>query len=406
MLQITQSGDDHHMVTGRLAEFDCLLSTIDTFIQIHVALQCIDAEICQRSFIKAVSSFETVQPLMQSLRVERPIELGVVKVLQTEVCVTRERLLYELGETWNQLLLWTLPTESFRDRRQKMSSLSVGLSPSKLSQLSQAVLALSRMNMLPLKIHTLAERIITHFIEPIACDHTSLIQTVMEAELAIIRVNSVPSPAAERIPVPPSDAFQKLEQILSFLHKMLSGITLQDTAAQKLVPLIQKIGKLISGRLFDLLYENCILPALPVGSDGSEVLISFSTVMTDVKQFQASLDKLGLLPAGDEDEACGTESLIDRLSNANAKFASVRAQELLHRAHQLMAQELLESVCVSSDAPVGHDVSCEARSRTLDIFVKSCREQASGSGLKLPTCQIRYLAVSVVCSKHLSLICC
>jgi len=396
MLQVTQSNADRHVITERLAEFDRLLSTVDAFIQIHVALQCIDNEIRQRSFIKAVSSFETVQPLLQSMRVDEPLELAVVKVLQTELCVTRERLLYELGEAWNQLFVWTLPVESCHDRRQKTSSLSVGLSANRQSQLSQVVLAMSRVNMLPGRIRSLAERIVTHLIEPVVCDHTSLVQTVVEAEQAVVRVNSIPSPAAERIPVPPSDAFQKLEQILSFLHKMMTGIMLHDTA-MKSVPLIRKIGKLISGRLFDLVYDKCILPSLPVGSGGPEMLVSLSSVMAEVEQFHTTLDKLSLLPksSGDEDATHGPESLMDRLSNANAKFASIRAQELLHRAHQLMTQELLQSVRVSCDLPVGEDVSREELSRALDIFVKSCREQASGSGLKLPTCQIRYLSISM-----------
>jgi len=391
MLQVTQSDGDHHVVTERLAEFDRLLSTVDAFIQIHEALQCIDAEIRQRSFVKAVSSFETVQPLLQSLRVERPPELAVVKVLRTELCVTRERLLYELGEAWSRLVSWTTPAEGCDDRRQKVSSLGVDLSACKRSQLSQVVLAMSRVNVLPVRLRTLAERVMTHFVEPVVRDHTSLVQTVVEKDRAVIRVTSIPSPAAERIPVPPSEAFQKLEQILSFLHKMLSGITSND-AAEKSVPLVRKIGKLISGRLLDLVYDNCILPALPVGGGGPEMLVLFSSLMAEVRQFHATLHELDLLPdrSGDEDAA---ESLMERLSVANAKFASIRARELLQRAHEMMTREVLQSVHVSSDSPVGEDVSVEGRSRDLDVFVKSCREQAIGSGLKLPTCQIRYLAV-------------
>ena len=377
------------MVTERLAEFDRLLSTVDSFIQVHVALQNVDTEIRQQSFLAAVSSFETVQPLLQSLRAECPLESAVLKLLKMELCVTRERLFYELGEAWNQLVSWTFPTEGRHDRRQKMSSLSVSVSANKHSLLSQIIIAMSHVNMLPTRIRTFAERIMTHFVEPIVFNHTSLIQTVEEAELAVIHISSIPSPATNQIPVPPSEAFQKLQQILSFLHKMFAGITLHDTDT-KSVPLIQKIGKLISDRLFDLVYDNCILPALPVSSCNPETLTSFGSIMADTEQFHSSLDQLGFLPQ-DGDEICGRESLMDRLNSANARFASIRSQELLHRARQLMQQELLQSVCVSMDLPVGDDTSCEGRSRELDTFVKSCREQAAGTGLKLPTCHIRYI---------------
>jgi len=131
------SSGDHHMLTERLAEFDRLLSTVDAFIQIHVALQSIDVEIRQQSFIKAVSSLETVQPLLQSVRADLPLEFSVVKVLQTELCVTRERMLYELGEAWNQLVMWTLPFEGRLDRQQKTSSLSISVSADKQSLTSQ-----------------------------------------------------------------------------------------------------------------------------------------------------------------------------------------------------------------------------------------------------------------------------
>jgi len=389
-VQLTQSNDDHHIVAERLREFDRLLSTVDAFIQIHVALQSSDVEIRQRSFVKAVSSFETVQPLLQSLTVDRPLELAVVRVLQTELCVTRERLLYELGEAWSQIVMWTSPADGCHDRRQKTSSLTVSLSANQQSLLSQVVLAMSRVNMLPMRIRTLTEHIVSRFVEPVVCNHTSLVQTVVEADQAVIRINSIPSPATERIPVPPSEAFQKLQQILSFIHKMFAGITLHDIDREPM-PLIQKIGKLISDPLFDLVYDNCILPAMPVCSGNPETLISFSSILADTEQFHAAVDKLGFLPkqSADGDEICGMQSLMYRLNNANAKFASVRAQELLHHAHHLMQQELLESVRVSTDLPIGDDVSCEGRSRELDIFVKSCREQAAGSGLKLPKCQIR-----------------
>ena len=391
-LQLTHSGDDHRVVTQRLAEFDHLLSTVDAFIQIHVALQSIDGEIRKRSFLTAVSNFETVQPLLQSLRAECPLESSVVKVLQMELCVTRERLLYELGEAWSRLVFWTFPAEGRHDRQQKTSSLSVFLSDDKQSLLSQVVLAMSRVNMLQMRIRTSAERIVTHLIEPVACNHTSLVQTVEEAEQAFIHVSSIPSPATEQIPVPPSEAFQKLEQILLFLHKMFAGITLHDVDTTP-VPLIQKIGRLISDRLFDLVYDNCILPAMSVSSGNPETVSSFSCILADTEHFHNTLDQLGLLPkfSAQGGEVRGTESLVDRLNNANAKFATVRSQELLHRARQLMLQELLQSVRVSMDLPIGDDTSGEGWSRELDIFVKSCQEQATGSGLKLPTCKIRYM---------------
>ena len=392
-MQLTKSSDDHQVVTERLRELDHLLSTVDAFIQIHVALQSIDAEIRQRSFIKAVSSFETVQPLMRSMTVNHPLELAVVKVLQTELCVTRERLLFELGETWSQLVLWTSSAEGHHDRRQKTSSLTVSLSANKQSQLSQVILAMSRVNMLPLRIRTLAEHVLSRFVEPVVCNHTSLVQTIVEAEQAVICVSSIPSPATEQIPVPPSDSFQKLHQILSFVHKMFAGITLHDNDG-KPVPLIQKIGKLISNKLFNLVYDNSILPAMPIASGNSETSTSFSGIMADTEQFHANLEELGLLPTFSADgDNIGMESLVDRLNNANAKFASIRAQELMHQARQLMQLEMLESVHVSTDLPVGDDISCEGRSCELDVFVKSCREQTSGSGLKLPACHVRYVAV-------------
>jgi len=397
MLQMAQSTDDHHMVREQLAQFDRLLSTVDTLIQIHVALQSIDDEIRQRSFIKAVSSFETAQPLLQSLKVEHPLEQAVVKSLQTELCVTRERLLYELGEAWNQLVFWVLPAESIHNRQQKTSSLSIALSANKQSALSQVVLAMSRVNLLPMRIRTFSERVVTHFIEPVVVDHTSLVQTVVEAEQGVIRVNSIPSPATEQIPVPPSDAFQKLCQILVFLHKMLSGVAVQDSARRQ-TPLIRKIGKLISGRMFDLVYERSILPALPVGSGNPDTLMSFSTIVAEVEQFHNAVDQLGLLPQLSEDGVY-TELLMDRINNASAKFASIRAQELLRQARQLLTQELSQSVHVSASSPISDvTVSCEERSRELDIFVLSCREQATASGLKLPTCQVRYLMIfAVIC---------
>jgi len=377
-------------IIDKLSEFDRLLSTVDKFIQIHELLTQIDAQLREQRYLNVVTNLEAIHAVVSTVAMETELEASVMKVLQTEVCIARERLLYELGETWNQLFRWMIPVDSRRSRP-LVASLDVARKPSEKSEI---VTAMARVNMLNMRIRTFTERVLTHFVEPIVQFRSAVVQVIDEPTHKTLNV-SVVGGVEKTLPVPPADAFQKLEQVLVFLHAALDGISVDSSPtgeSQMTKPLMEHFGGLFSAKLFDRVYDSCILPSMPTSEGGAETWASFGAVMADTEKFQSTLSTLGFLPKSSEtdDEICSVETLMDRLNNANAKFANVRSQELLRQAHRLMMSELSNSVRVCSERPIGSDRDCSSPAiADLESFVKSCREQAATSGLKLPACQIR-----------------
>jgi len=66
---------------------------------------------------------------------------------------------------------------------------------------------------------------------------------------------------------------------------------------------------------------------------------------------------------------------------------TLKAEEILKKAHEFMTQELMNSIQISAEHPLGHPHNEDERDR--ERFVQHCREDAGTSHYKLPTCQIR-----------------
>jgi len=355
----------------------------------------VESELDRHSYLNVIEILDVIQTLISSLDICLEIEASVVKVLRTEQRVAREKLMYGLGEDWNQLLRWTLPMEG-RQRRPQSASLDVARADREKERLMQVVEAMSLTNILAMRIKTFAERVMNYLIEPVITDSSVMLQTIEEPNHLIICV-IFSSIATQHVSSLPSEAFQHIVRIFTFLCAALDGILISvksdaDAGGRtQPVPIVMKIGKLISKQLFDRIYNCCILPAIPHGEDSASSWSSFGTLVSDTENFQLALSNLGVLPANlssGEDDLC--ESLLDRLNNANVRFANLKSQELRHRAQLLMTEELIDSVHVSNDYPIGDLDQLNAGGfEYLEKFVKACREQVGTPNFKLPGCQIR-----------------
>jgi hypothetical protein len=81
-----------------LAAFDRLMCTVSQFVQLHGEEQHAEQVLRQRDFAAVIRSLAFLQQLFAALDVEEDIEQRVVRVLETETCILREKLFFELGE--------------------------------------------------------------------------------------------------------------------------------------------------------------------------------------------------------------------------------------------------------------------------------------------------------------------
>ena len=358
-------------VINRLKEYDCRLSVVDKFVQIHVALQNVEHELTEKSFKGVAIGLEFIHAVMRSTYVEEEVEVNVKRVIQTELCVMRERLLYELGEEWNKLLKWTVPVQMPRGRVKKTQSASLEIScgadeRERMLRVAEAMLSL---NMLESRLKGFADNLMNHMIEGIVKRRDTSIQVVEEPSHCVISVVN-PADAGRSQAPPPTEVYQKLQQIFELLHQVFT-FTCDDSCGLNLV---EKLGNLLMRRMFKLIFDKCLSQAFPKSGTEWE---TFSKVIMETENFQEQLSRLRFL--GD-----GLPSLVDLMNNVNNLFANVKNHEILEKAHQMMVLDLVPSVQISSEYPVGPD------REEMDSFVKKCKEQAGTSNYKLPKCKIRY----------------
>ena len=337
---------------------------------------------------------------MDKVDVENDLEIGLQKHLRIELCLIREKLLYELNETWDAMLKWTLPAESRRmaDKPRQITLEVTGVE-THLETLSCTVQAMHKVQILESRVKLFCDRLIRLFIEPVVQDKNTLLQVIDETEKSLCVVIQ-PACSAAAVKVPPLEVFQKLEQIFTFVHKPLQFIIIRgETVEQPLNPqqqrdndgkamlkkqdlLVEQIGCCICKKLFECIYNDCLSHAIPRSARQYE---NFNEIVASVEQFQELLTKLQFMSS---DEA----SLLDYLNNVNTLFANIKSHEILKKASEHMTQELTQNVTrICSENPLGLPQSEAGVSHPTEAFVKECKQKVGTASLKLPSCQVRWV---------------
>ena len=174
-----------------------------------------------------------------------------------------------------------------------------------------------------------------------------------------------------------------------FLHKPLSSIHINQALPgqpelQHKVPLVKEFGEQISKGLFDCIFNDCLSHMIPSSNSDWD---QFNEVVRLTERFQESLLSMNFV-------ASGSSTLMDYFNNVNTIFANAKSQTMLKQAHEFMTHDLLNSVQICTEFPLGRDVRHRSHrgngilSDQLLAFISKCREESSSS-MKIPTCQIR-----------------
>ena len=391
---------EQNKVPERLEDYDRTLTIVDQFLRIHEAIQAIVMGIKQRHFLEVVENLDIVNALLGEVEIETDLDSEVYKVLQTEVCIQREQLYFQLGETWNDLIRWKLPNDCKRNVNQPRSvSLEISMQDDLKDVLTQMLQSMQAVHMINVRIKMLCDRVMVHFVESIVKDRNTLIQVVSDDNNCMLCVVQYPSQGQGQAEaqhmgqlVPPCEVFPKLEQIFIFLHRPLNEVTIEecidseDGTLKQSMAFVQKIGKEICPRLFDYIFNECLCHSMPRGNRN---LDKFNEAITLTEKFQDLLMSLNFMPMDQS-------SLMDYFNNVNSLFANMKSQEVLRRAHELMTKDLQSSLQVSSEHPLGTLKDTRRIPIGINIsdslieFVKSCRDDVAAGNQRIPTCQIRY----------------
>ncbi|ELU07623.1 hypothetical protein CAPTEDRAFT_135408, partial [Capitella teleta] len=364
---------------GQLRRLDRRLAMVDRLVQLHEVLQAISESIKDKLYLRSIEHLEAANNMLGRLHCREEIEHSVRKVFQTEVCILREKLLYDLSETWNKLLRWSPATPS---QTPTSVTLEVSQGEGDHDLLICVVQAMSSVGMLDSRVKTLCDRLLKSVISAVTSERGTLLSVLDEVDSYTLQLTHPGTPS----PVPPAEAFQKLESVFVFLHRPLHDIIIKDKIP---VTLIEKIGEHLCKRLFEAIYNNCLSLAVP--KTGVQQWAEYNSMVLLAEKFEDFLQDLDYF-------STGQESLMDHLNNVNSMFASIKSQDLLRRANEFMTQELMNSVLINVDHPLGNLRGQENEER--EKYVKDCKQRTSTLGYKLPQCQISMPIRGLMCMAY------
>ena len=241
------------------------------------------------------------------------------------------------------------------------------------------------------RLKVFCDRVMSHFVESLLSDRNCLLQSVSDTNKSVLCVIQYPkshvkhrtaSTTSAGVAVPVTEVFPKLEQVVMFLTKPFGDVILQvkgeDGHQREPKSLIRYLGSVLCKRLFESIYKDCLVHTIP--QDGSDNFEQFNNAITLSEQFQTLLTSLDFLPV----ESAG---LLDHFNNVSSLFANLKSQEVLKKAHELMLGDMVNSVHVSTDLPLGrqrHHSKKQSTSESLLPLIVSWRQQMGVNSQKIP----------------------
>ena len=373
-----------------------MLQTADTFLRLHHLFQDLDLQLSRGAFTKVIEGLATVHALLASLEAEQELERNVITVFHTEACILREKSLFEVSEVWKVSFRWTFPSRVRKRTNRAPTTLELCWHSDCIKERLQcAVQAMHTTGMLESRLKTFSEAIVSNFVKIAVSDRSAVIEMSDTTDTYIVHLvtGETLDYSSRQTCVPPAEAFQKLEQLFRFLHTALSGIvvTSNNSADNAILPtLIEQIGDVLTPKLFDCVYTECLSLAVPRCGRQWDI---FCDIMSATERFQATLMMLRFMSPRHR-------LLTDYLSNVKVLFTSIKSEGLLRQAHDFVTHDLLMSAPISGDHPLGYAGKPEDEATATgerESFVKTCREEAGTVNYRLPNCRVRSVSRSCTC---------
>lgn len=375
-VKVKPNFDDIEKHTTHLDRYDKMIESLKRIVHVNQLLRSVETNIQLQRYQDISASLEEAQSLISAMNLEEEFEHKAAKVLQTDLSIVRQGAVCSLVETWDRVVRWHLPSRTvFQGARPATASLDLSLLYWQKDVSSALIQTMENLDLLSVQIDGFCDLLLTHFVRKFVRYQGTMLQVVDEADryVAHVTAQTIQRPAT----VPPMQAFQKIEQVFQFLDRPMSRIGVVVSRAKKATTLMELIGGVVSNRLFDAVYMECLSQTL---QKAGTQWVTYDQIVKATEVFEATMSRLKLLPAE-------RSPLAEFLDTVGTHFGQVKSQELLKKAHDFVTSDLADFRPISVDHPLG--LPKERRSVEREQFVKQCKENVRTANYKLPTCQIR-----------------
>lgn len=363
---------------ARWNHFDQLMLSFERIVKINHLIRSVESNVQVQHFQDVAANLEEARNLISALRVEDDFEQKAGKVLRTELCLVRQRVVCQVVETWDRMVRWHIPPRTILEGA-RPATVSIDLSLLYWqNEISVALVqTLEDLDLLNAQIESFCDLLLAHFIQKLVSNRGTLLQIVEESDRYMVHITTRSTERKVTATDVPMEVFRKIEQVFHFLDRPMSKIRIRITASRQTMTLMERIGRVISKRLFDAIYTECLSQTL---QKAGIQWVTYDQVAKATEMFQEAMAKLKLLPA---EQA----PLSEYLNTIGTHFGQVKSRELLKQAHDFVTSDLADFQQISVDHPLGKPTKKNSIER--EEFVKQCKDRVRTANYKLPTCQIR-----------------
>uniref|UniRef100_A0A673KG84 Centromere/kinetochore protein zw10 homolog n=1 Tax=Sinocyclocheilus rhinocerous TaxID=307959 RepID=A0A673KG84_9TELE len=363
------------------------LQEFDTAIEeYHRALQ-------EKNYVVAAKQHGKARASVDALKAWKDTELPIVHALSSEITIQRENLIYHLGEEWQKLAVWKLPstkTELNSVKSFLKTALHLNRGGSKGDEsvphalLPSILQALSIQGELHKKIKLFGQVLFKYMLKPLIIYPSLVVEVSSQPEQGAVLSLQCTETKAEH--PDPSQVYTKVLTVLKTLHEHLFDIS--DASHEKKVSEI--LGDLIWEEMSECIIRECLVHSIPANSSQ---LAEYSEVIKQTEDFESSLKEMGYL-AGDSTD------LLKYARNINCHFASKKCQDVIVAARKLMTSEMHNTVKITPEyklsipklpSPSGGEKERKESSKKRAHYDQQSLEnekQLSPNTLCLPVCRI------------------
>uniref|UniRef100_A0A8C2IXW5 Zw10 kinetochore protein n=1 Tax=Cyprinus carpio TaxID=7962 RepID=A0A8C2IXW5_CYPCA len=362
------------------------LQEFDTAIEeYHRALQ-------EKNFVVAAKQHGKARASVDALKAWKDTELPLVHALSSEITIQRENLIYHLGEEWQKLAVWKLPstkTELTSEKSFLKTALHLNRGGSKGDEsvphalLPSILQALSIQGELHKKIKLFGQVLFKYMLKPLILYPSLVVEVSSQPEQGAVLSLQCTETKAEH--PDPSQVYTKVLTVENPQFSLPISVPKQNTKT-----LSEILGDLIWEEMSECIIRECLVHSIPANSSQ---LAEYSEVIKQTEDFESSLKEMGYL-AGDSTD------LLKYARNINCHFASKKCQDVIVAARKLMTSEMHNTVKITPEYklsipklpnPSGGEKERKESSKKSAHYDQQSLEnekQLSPNTLCLPMCRI------------------
>uniref|UniRef100_A0A8C6S6L6 Centromere/kinetochore protein zw10 homolog n=1 Tax=Neogobius melanostomus TaxID=47308 RepID=A0A8C6S6L6_9GOBI len=327
-----------------------LITLLGHLKEFHTAMDKFTDALTAMKYVEAAEQLKKARDSMAFLKRWKDAQLPLLAVLNSELNIQRENLLYHLGLEWNRLVVWTLPTPP------KVKGISQTRSDVDKSRLHAVLQALALHGELQFRLKLFSQALLKYILRPLVVyPCLSVYVTRQEGDGLVLALqrdehqsSDTPSPAL---------VYGRLQPVLKTLHSHLLHVSVGN---QKLSSVL---GDLIWEELSNCIIHDCLQHSIP---SNSSQLDQYCTVIKETEEFEKSLKEM----------------------------SSSKCRDVIVAARKLMTSKMHNTVKICPETKLllpklpgpGGDVKKQSAVKAEPGMVNA--KQLSSSSMALPACRI------------------